>query len=385
MRRIAVIIDLGWAYQHHHGVYLGIQRYAQQRSDWDCVVLPYVNESLTYPGAEAPYDGMIARATPRLAARAKELHVPLVNVWRGSPTEGVPTVAPDMERAGTMAAEHLLGRGCRRFAYLGFRRDKSGRHQLAGFRGALQKAGLDCDAHLIKQAFDEKSSEWQRFLEGVNQWIDTWTLPIGVFVTFDTVCRYLADTCRWKGLNIPHDVLLVGSSNEPVVCLQAEPTLTSIDLGYERVGFKAAGLLDRLMDGEKPPAEPIKLTMPKELVPRGSTDMYAVDDPLVSQAMRFIGEQGHTGIGVEEISRAVHTTRRTLERRFREVLGHTIAEELTRLKLERVKRELVETDLPIKKIASQLGFSNGKQMSKTFARVVGISPQEYRNQRRPLS
>ncbi|MFP6610740.1 MAG: helix-turn-helix domain-containing protein, partial [Pirellulales bacterium] len=60
-------------------------------------------------------------------------------------------------------------------------------------------------------------------------------------------------------------------------------------------------------------------------------------------------------------------------------LGRTIAEELTRLKIERVKRLLVDTDIAIKTLALECGFVDGKQMSKTFTRVVGIPPTEYRH------
>jgi LacI family transcriptional regulator len=146
------------------------------------------------------------------------------------------------------------------------------------------------------------------------------------------------------------------------------------------VGYVAAKLLDSLMDGAKPTKQMITLP-PKGLVARQSTDVLAVDDSLVAEAMRYIAEQGHTGIDVDDVAEAVCTTRRTLERRFRTVLDRTVAEELLRMKIERVKRHLADTDTSIKTLALESGFINGKQMGKTFARVVGISPSEYRRQR----
>jgi LacI family transcriptional regulator len=172
VRRVGLIIDLGWAYQHHHGVFLGTQRYAQQHADWDCMVSPHLDASFRYPGSPSRYDGVIARVTPQLAAHAKKARVPLVNVRFQTPARGVPTVAPDRRAEGCMAAEHLLARGFRHFAYLGFHRDKNSRLQLAGYRATLKQAGFDCEVHLTRQTYDQTNSTWQEFLAGIYRWID---------------------------------------------------------------------------------------------------------------------------------------------------------------------------------------------------------------------
>jgi len=381
LRRVAVILDLSWAYQHHHGVFVGTQHYARTYGSWDCTVVAHADEGLKFPGTRRKYDGIIARATPQLASRAARARIPLVNVFLNTSAKGLVTVGPDRELVGRMAAEHLLARGFPHFGFLGFSRDRTSKLQLDGFEAALRSMGKTCSCHLAGTSFDQNEKRWRTFLLGVDRWIETWSPPIGVFVAVDILCRYLAEACRRKHLRIPDDVALVGTQNEPVVCLQPEPTLTSIDVGYEQVGYEAARVLDLMMEGEAPEARFIKMP-PKGLVPRGSTDVFMVADPLVSQAMRFMAEQGHTGIRVPDVASAVATARRTLERRFREAMGRSIAEELTRLKIERVKRLLVETDTPIKQLARQSGFVDGKQMGKTFARLVGVPPREYRRQRK---
>ena len=73
---------------------------------------------------------------------------------------------------------------------------------------------------------------------------------------------------------------------------------------------------------------------------------------------------------------------RTLERRFREVLGHSPAQEIARLRVERAKRLLVETKTPIKRLASKAGFHDARRMYEIFLRVEGIPPSAYRRQRR---
>ena len=151
-------------------------------------------------------------------------------------------------------------------------------------------------------------------------------------------------------------------------------------MGYGRIGYRAAVLLDRLMDGETPPLVP-ELVAPTELIPRQSTDSYAAPDPLVARAQRFMVEHSQERLKVSDVVAGVATTRRTLERRFRESMGRGVSEEITRLRLERAKRCMTETDFPLRKVAKESGFRNADHLCKVFARVEGIPPSQFREGR----
>ena len=148
-------------------------------------------------------------------------------------------------------------------------------------------------------------------------------------------------------------------------------------MGYERVGFRAAELLGDLLDGKPPPRQMI-LSPPDFLVPRQSTDAYVVADPLMAEALRFIAEHSDEGIKVRDVARGVNVTRRTLERRFAQEGGRTVAHEIVYFRLERLKRLLVQTEKPIKYLAREVGFSDAKQMHAVFSRVEGTPPSTYR-------
>jgi len=376
-RRVAVMIDLEWPYKYHIEVFAGCQEYAA-RAGWDCTIDPFADRALGSRRTAAPYDGILGRATRKLADMADRAGVPVVNVWMNSPARKLPSVFPDAKAAGRMAAEHLLGRGFRQLGYLGYARDVCSQLQLEGVRSVARREGFSCSVHRFGRTNVMKDAKhWEAFIAGLEAWVDTWTTPIGVYVTHDLPCRYLIDVCRSKGLQVPRDVAVIGTFNELVICASPAPTLTSIDLGYTQIGYQAAELLDRLMDGEPPPEGP-RWIEPAELVPRQSTDSYAVDDPLVGRALRFIAEHGNEPINVQAVADELPTVRRTLERRFRETLGRTIAEEITRLRLERVKRRLIETDEPLKVVAMASGFTSANQLYKVFLRIEGISPQQYR-------
>ena len=213
--------------------------------------------------------------------------------------------------------------------------------------------------------------------------MDTWKPPIGVLVCEDLYCRFLIDLCRKKGLEVPGDVALVGTYNEAIICDSPSPGLTSIDMGHDQQGYRAAVLLEGLMNGGQPPSEP-EMVLPTELVSRQSTDAYATEDPLVGRALRYLAENSDRMLRVPELAAAMATTRRTLERRFRADLGRSIAEEMTRLRLSRAKRRLVETDVPLKTVALEAGFTTANHFSKVFTRVEGISPTAYREERQKV-
>ncbi|HOD82184.1 MAG TPA: DNA-binding transcriptional regulator [Phycisphaerae bacterium] len=381
-RRVALMLELDWPFKRHHDVFAGTQQYAQEKGGWECIVDAQAQETLAGPRrAKAAYDGIIARVTPQLAEAARRAGVPVVNVWTSSPVLDVPLVLPDFAAAGRMAAEHLIGRGFRHFGFLGFTRQRSNKTSRQAFEAAVAGAGFSCSSLTVPPSYAERPGHWGTFNDRLDQWIAAWQRPIGVYVTYDLLCRYLACACLRAGVRIPTEAALVGTHNEPLICAHPEPSLTSIELGYQRVGYRAAELLDQMMDGTPTPVEEI-LIEPAALLPRQSTDVLAVDDPLVALALRFASEHGHERIKVGDVAAAVHVTRRTLERRFRAVLGRSIRDEIVRLRIERAKRLLAQGRTPIKRLASEAGFRDDMQMCTEFKRLEGITPSEYRRQRR---
>ncbi len=379
-RRVAVAIELEWIFNRHMKVFAGCQEYSTA-TGWDCTINAFVDRTLAAHRGACPYDGIVGRATGRLGDVARRAGVPLVNVMMTSSAKDLSSVFPDFKTAGMMAARHLLGRGFRQFAFMGCKRDVTSQLNLKGFRSTLKDSGFSCLTHRYHISQPYKARTWNAFIDNLAAWVDTWTPPIGIYVTHDLDCRYLIDVCRSKGLNVPRDAAVIGSENEEVICASPPPSLTSIDLNYTQVGYQAAAMLDRLMDGDKPPTEPL-LIAPAELIPRQSTDSYAVDDPLVARALRFIAEHGHEPISADDVACIVPTTLRSLQRRFHKAMRRSISEELLRLRLERAKRRLVETNEPLKNVWQASGFNNRTHFYRAFVRLEGISPKVYRQQRR---
>jgi LacI family transcriptional regulator len=146
------------------------------------------------------------------------------------------------------------------------------------------------------------------------------------------------------------------------------------------MGYQAAELLDGWMGGKKPDQWRF-VVEPEGVIARRSTDFWTIEDPDVAAAVRFLRERACRRLQIRDVAKHVGTSPSTLKNRFRKVLGRTIHAELQRLRLDRAKQLLVETDLPLKQVAAQTGFRYIQYMTRVFRQHVGETPGEYRNQR----
>jgi LacI family transcriptional regulator len=85
---------------------------------------------------------------------------------------------------------------------------------------------------------------------------------------------------------------------------------------------------------------------------------------------------------VTDVARQAAMARRTLEIRFQRLLSRSIREEIQRVRLGWTKQLLVETDLPLWKIAEHSGMNGQSYLSKVFHRATGLTMAQYRRQHR---
>lgn len=378
--RVAVKLDLDWPYKRHAGVFAGMQAYAQAHG-WQSTVDEYVEDTLARNAKRVPFDGIVARATTQLARLAARLKIPVVNVWASSPArERLPGVFADFAEMGRLRAEHLLSRGFQRFAALTEDNDRGQEQELASFIRVIEVAGFNCAAARVSLNTTSSLKEWRKTQRTIAAWMDAWEPPIGVFVGSESKGRIVAQACHRRGWSVPQDVAIIAGRNQETLCEGLHPTLSSIEVGYERIGAEAARLLGALMNGQPAPLKPI-LIPPIGLVVRESTDFFAVEDELMAAALRFIAANSHLSIGQEDVARAVATEIRTLQRRFRRFLNRPIATEIRRVRIERAKRELARSDRALKEIARDVGFGDSVRLCEVFRRELGVTPSQYRRDR----
>ena len=385
-------IDQAW--KRHTGIFAGIHDYARQRDDWRLIIDEWADHTLPGRGkAPSPYDGVVGRISAQGARRARRLDLPVVNVWYNSPARDLPSVFADCEAGGRLRAEHLLARGFRHFGVVYHKPFQASRDEARAFELTVRESGCDSFRQIAEREFDEsidRRSEnyraWQKSNRALERWLDTLQLPVGLFIYHIDTARVIIEMCRNRGWRVPEDVAIVAGANEETICERPEPALTSLEVPFEQIGFEAARMLDELMirkamgispHGSK--STPVMQLPPVGVVARQSTDFLAVDDPLVRQALRFIDENLHRPLTLETVANATNVSRRTLTGRFREKLQRTVAAEIQRLRIERVKRELTVSPRPIKQIARTSGFVSQRTLNEAFRKQVGCSPTEFRN------
>ena len=82
---------------------------------------------------------------------------------------------------------------------------------------------------------------------------------------------------------------------------------------------------------------------------------------------------------MNDVARQAGVSRRVLERQFVEMLGRAPAVEIRRVRLERAKNLLAETDLPIPDVAEAAGFGSPEYLAYALRAECGLAPLRFRN------
>jgi LacI family transcriptional regulator len=378
-REVAVILSLNRDYDRKIAV--GISRYAHQAGDWRIYLEDEPRNKLP-----ALHDwhghGIIADLDDKHVERfVLGLAVPMVGVGGfSSPVfrpAGVAYVATDNERIGLLAAEHLLERGLRNFAFCGIPHSPPTSWSQArerAFRLRVREAGFSCTTFRGRY---RRPRHWDAMLDDVAAWLIRQPKPLGLMACDDPRARHVLLACRRSNLRIPEEVAIMGVDNDRIMCEMVQPTLTSIEQGSEQIGYEAASLLDRLMRTRRRDS-PFVVVPPVSLIARQSTDINRLEDAEAAEALKFIKEHLQEAIDPGSAAKHVHLSRGMLDIRFHRAIGRSIHAEIRRLQLDLVHQLLMMTDLPMKMIARRAGYSSVEYLSSDFRRAFGRPPGAYR-------
>lgn len=311
--------------------------------------------------------------------------VPVINAGSRIIDQRFPTVACDSCNIGSMAAEHLMACGLKHFLFLSELRWENERLRYEAFEASVNGAGHRCE--VLKLPVHEivtldASGHYQPDLNEIARALMQSKKPLGVCTPNAELARTVVEVATGCGLEVPDRVAVIGVNDDPLICESTVPHLSAVIQPAEQIGYQAAVRLNALMLGEK--LDPRDCFLPPTGISvRQSTDMLAIEDEDVREAMKFIREHAHEAIDVEDVLRHVAVSRRTLESKFRSSIQRTPALELRRVRLELAKRLLAETNDPITNIVFASGFNSRQVFSSLFRKETGVTPSEYRRQFRP--
>lgn len=319
-------------------------------------------------------DGVIVALRNRaMIQHVKKRDIPVVDVSSTCRREKwFARIQTDDVARGAMAVEHFVDRGLQHLACYAPSIGRYSVQRASEFRRSAEAAGLHCVMHESRSGTETLTNHRE-----VRDWLKKLPKPVGVFAGDPYPARQLVEVCMMNGIRVPDEVAILSGDDDDLLCHVATPQISSIELASHRIGETAAKQLNRLMKGGAIPRKD-RLIPPLRIRPRQSTDMFAVDDPELIIALRFIREHAAEGISVSEVARACHVSRRSLEQRFQSQLACTPGEAIRKARLEHVRRLLHDTDKSVTAIALESGFASTASLCQAFQNYYGESPGQLR-------
>jgi LacI family transcriptional regulator len=383
-RRVALLIESSRAYGR--GLFRGIAKFVREHHEWSVQSEEWKwTDRLPAWLRNWDGDGVIGRIeTAEMAKLIQQLKVPVVDVRGSVRGLGFPLIDTEDRMVARLAAEHLMNRGFRHYAFCGFVGANYSDARSQWYRERLEEAGYTCHIYGPPQRLrDGQTIEYEKrgllFQEDLGRWLQSLPKPVGVMACNDIRGQQVINLCGRLDIVVPETVAVIGADNDEVLCELSDPPLSSVVPDTLRIGYEAAALLDRLMAGGKAPSKPV-LVPPIEVVSRRSTDVLALDDPHLAAGLRFLREHVFDPITMAVVARAAGMSLRVFERRFVEQMGRPPKAEMLRLRLERAKQLLADTDWSLAEIAEKTGFKYGEYLHSVFTQKLRITPGKFRRQ-----
>ena len=282
---------------------------------------------------------------------------------------GQNVVTVDERAVAKMALDEFKNMSLRRVAFYAVRSTQRGQ----AFEAEAAARGVEFYQFHRPQDLEHY---WPRRHEYAGQWLASLPKPIGVLTQGVDVAQTLTAAALLEGIHVPEQVAVLTCDATAESCTLARPTLSCVAGAQRKIGFEAARMLDRLFKG-KPAGGPIVIP-PTTIERRGSTDILAVADPDLANAIRLLRNSATDEQSIDEVLNLVPLSRNQLEHGMRKVLGRSPYEEVMRIRMDTACKLLAESSLTMAEVAAHSGLGTVSNFCKVFKRRTGKSPRQYR-------
>lgn len=277
----------------------------------------------------------------------------------------VVTILCDHVAEGRAAADYFLSRHFRSFAWLGPGTETDwSRARRAGFAARLAEAGFACtDVPGADEALPRRLLALPR--------------PCALFASHDFRARQALDAAATAGIAVPGDLAVLGVDDDTAICTTVSPALSSLPTHDFRLGYAAGRLLNELLRRSAEGGRTIRFAS-RRITTRLSTDADALSDRFVAEALRHA--RGHLAdrLDAATLARRIGYSKHMLQIRAERALGHTLGEEIRRMRLAAAKELVTETDMPIADVAESCGFTSVSHLALRFRQRLGATPLAFR-------
>lgn len=307
-----------------------------------------------------------------------KLKIPHIIVATHKLYPNVFSVDVDDLAVGREAANALAQVGFRSFACLGNGTPYS-ELRVQGFMETISSQDIPFSYH-TESGFEELrySESFTEPSQDMIAWLKALPKPCGIFAVHDPLGRFLSGACSELGIRVPDEVAIIGANNDPLVCGLTYPMLSSISIPWDEVGMVVGASMQTMIRGEGTLFNTCQLISPSGVMLRHSANHLAIQDDMLRRAMSYMTERLQEAISIGTLCSHLKISRRTLERKFKDVVSCTPWEMLCQIRVNQAKRLLAETLHSISHIAELSGFHDPERMAVVFKRVTGKSPSQFR-------
>ena len=340
---------------------------------------------LNDPRSLSGYDAFIVRVLDdQMEQILRRTHKPIVDVFYGKTRSGFGVADLDNVAIGNLAAEHFISRRFREFAYCGYDGINFSDVRRTTFVKAVERAGHVCHVFASRKRdtsyFNENVVKGERYVPSANEarairsWLRKLPKPVAVFCSHDLRAYQVLTLCRDAGIAVPSEVAILGVDDDAILCGFTTPTISSIDPNGFETGREAVRIAREMLRSQEARRNPpCSLVKPLRLIVRGSSEIYPVDPPWLSDALVYINRNATKGITAADVFAYVGLSHTTVGSVFRQKVGISVQDMLAKVRMEEACR-LLENGMSVTNVASRAGFSSVQYFCRAFASAHGKSP-----------
>ena len=380
MIKILLLID--YSSEFSRKLLRGLVQYSQEHGPWIFYRLPsyykvlYGKQGVIEWVKEKKPDAIIAQWDLEGSNLLKNLNIPIILQNYKKRSDYFFNLTGDYIGTGRMAAQFFIERKFKNFAFYGNKGVVWSRERAEGYMQEIQEVGGN---YFYFESDRLNENEWGNNHIKLDEWLTSLPKPVALFACDDRFALEVSEICKINGINIPHEISLLGVDNDELICNLSDPPISSVVLEVEKGGYSAGRLIHQQIKEQK--NIPFNIVIdPVRIEERKSTDRYNIDNKHILTIVRHIEENFNSNLSIEALTQLVPLSRRNLEIKFKNELGTSIYQFLLKCRVDHLAKLLVNTDRLLFDIALECGFNDSKNISRVFKKMKGLSPAEYRRQ-----
>ena len=365
-----ILLTFDSNYSSSRRVASGALRRIAEIPDWDVTMLNFRNRgfqrSVRLLSERQPFDGVITDSDIPLSDGLSKSLRNAIFVNAVAPSQGWTHFGCMIDNAAIAeaAASSLMLLKPRHFAYVGARahemEDSHSRARERRFRQFLVKKGLAVTSLFVDD--DRFSTD-----------LAALPRPVGIFAYNDITAAKALSELHALGVQVPEQAAVIGVDNDPDICENTHPPLSSVDPDFEAAGRMAVEVLSAALSERR--RIPILKFGVSGVVERRSTQSGKTGSRMVSKAREILRRRYGERLSLELIAGELNISPRLLSLRFREITGGTVHAELEEIRLAAARRMLKSRTLPVKAVASDCGFPSLENFYRRYRRRYGTTPR----------